>query len=111
MKNTIHIQWIFLFLLSTGLLAQNAPISTIGTLSTTGSTAIISITATNSNNIGSCNLQLNYDSTVTRATAVSTGPMLGGSLASDLSVPGKILLGWYISPGISLTGNPALFNI
>lgn len=111
MKNAFHIPWIFICLLSNSLPAQNAPITTVRTLSTVGSTAIISIGAANFSNISSCNLELHYDSTIARATAVETGPLLGGNLNSNLSVPGKISLGWYIYPGVSLTGEPVLFNI
>jgi hypothetical protein len=111
MKKVSLILWIFICLLSNGLLAQNAPITTAGTSSTVGSTITISITAANFSNISSCNLKLHFDSTIARATATATGPLLGGSLNSDLSVPGKISLGWYAFPGVTLAGNPVLFNI
>jgi hypothetical protein len=111
MKNTIHILWIFICLLSNGLLAQNAPITTAGTLSTVGTTITIPLTAANFSNISSCNLSLNYDQNIATATVVSTGLQLGGNLSTDLSVPGKISLGWYIHPDVTLPGDPVLFTI
>ncbi len=111
MNKAICLAWIIISLFSNELLAQNAPITTAGTLSTIGPTTVISITAINFTNISSCNLELVYDSTIARATSITTGPLLGGNLSSNLSVPGKIVLGWYTYPAITLGGAPVLFNI
>jgi hypothetical protein len=110
MRKFYTILSVFFWLLSIGLMAQNAPVVTIGTVSSYESTAIVPITASNFSNISSCNLELVYDSTI-RAVSIATSRELGGSLNSDLSVPGRISLGWFITPGISLPGNPVLFNI
>ena len=67
-------------LISIGIYAQNAPITTAGTIVSNGSTAIVPITATGFTNIGSCNLKLTYDPAIATPTAVTTGPLLGGSL-------------------------------
>jgi len=90
MKKAIHIQWIFLFLLSAELLAQNAPISTAGTFSTIGSTAIVSITAANFNNISSCNLELNYDPAIAGNVTLNYFlPVKGTVLLEILNMTGK----------------------
>jgi hypothetical protein len=111
MKKVYGLLWIFICLLPTGIVAQNAPVSTAGTVSTVESTITIPITAANFSNISSCNLSLNYDQGIATATVVAIGPQLGGNLSTDLSVPGKISLGWYIHPSMTLPGNPVLFNI
>ncbi len=111
MNRASCIVYILICLFSNELLAQNAPVTTAGTLATKDSAITISLTATNFSNIASCNLVLNYDPGIATATAVATGPLLGGNLDANLSVPGEIALGWYIFPAKTLTGNPILFNI
>jgi hypothetical protein len=111
MKYGFCVVGVVISLLFNGLWGQNAPISTAETLVSVESTAVISITAINFNNISSCNLELHYDSTIARATAVTTGPLVGDNLSYNVSVHGTIVLGWYVYPALTLGGDPVLFNI
>ena len=111
MKQFYLILWIITCIPAFNLSAQNAPITTVETRSTVGTSITLSITASGFNNIGSCNLKLFYDSTIATATAVTKGPLPGGNLSADFSVPGQISLGWYTYPGVTLPGNPLLFAI
>ena len=91
--------------------SQNAPVTTAGAFVTNETAITIPVTATDFNNIGSCNLKLTYDAAIVTATSITTGPLLGGSLASNLTVPGVITLGWYTYPGVTLPDNTVIFNI
>lgn len=102
---------LFLFLISVGIYAQNAPVTTVGSYAGIETTVTIPITVTNFNNIGSCNLKLTYNASIALATDVTTGPLLGGSLATNLSEPGIIVLGWYTWPGVTLPDSTVIFNI
>jgi hypothetical protein len=111
MKEKISAICGMIFLFCSGLIAQNAPIITAGTVVSTGSSFTVPVTVTNFNDIRSCNLELSYNSTQATALSVTTGPLLGGTLATNLSYPGKIALGWYTWPGTSLPDNTVIFNI
>ena len=111
MKKVFILLWIFLPFFTQYAYSQNAPISTVGTITSSGTTAIVPITAINFINIGSCNLELLYNPAVVSVTAVTTGPLLGGGLSTDLSVPGIISLGWFTYPGVTLADNSVVFNI
>ncbi len=91
--------------------AQNAPITMAGNVMGIGSTAIVPISVSDFNSIGSCNLKLIYDPSIVIATAVTKETVLPGSLASNISVPGVITLGWYTWPGSNLPDNTVIFNI
>jgi PKD repeat protein len=91
--------------------SQNAPISTVGTIITNGTMAIVPITAINFTNIASCNLKLLYNPAIVAVSSVTNGPGLGGYLSTDLNVPGTISLGWATYPGVTLPGNSVIFNI
>lgn len=98
-------------LIHVGIYAQNAPVSTMGFYAGNDPSASIPITVTNFNNIGSCNLKLTYDASIAMAMDVTSGPLLGGQLATNLSEPGIITLGWYTYPGLTLPDNTVIFNI
>ena len=102
---------LYFLLIHIGVNAQNAPITTVGSYAGNETAVSIPITVTNFNNIGSCNLKLTYDASIALATDVTSGPLLGGQLAVNLSEPGNIVLGWYTWPGLSLPDNTVIFNI
>ncbi|MCD4731771.1 MAG: hypothetical protein K8R74_14290, partial [Bacteroidales bacterium] len=87
------------------------PVTTVGSYTGNETAVTIPITAINFNSIGSCNLKLVYDASVALATDVTSGPLLGGQLATNLSEPGIITLGWYTYPGLTLPDNTGIFNI
>jgi hypothetical protein len=92
-------------------LAQNAPVSTAPVVTTLGNTVVAPITAINFSNIGSCNLKLTYNPAVATATMVTTGPLLGGNISTNLTIPGEISIGWYTFPANTLPNNSVIFNI
>jgi hypothetical protein len=102
---------LYFLLINIGIYAQNAPITTVGSYTGIETAVTIPITVINFNNIGSCNLKLTYDPSIALATDVTIGPLLGGTLASNINEPGVIVLGWYTWPGVSLPDNTVIFNI
>lgn len=111
MKKIILVTGIILTMTVQNLISLNAPISTAGTITSTGTTATVPITATNFINIGTCDLKLLYDPALVSVTNVTTGPLLGGYFSLDLSVAGIIYIGWFTSPGKTLADNSVIFNI
>ncbi len=111
MKNACFIPFVLVFLLTGHLWGQNAPVTRAGTWVTAGPIITLPVTASGFNDISSCNLTLHYDPAVATATAVTAGPLMGGTLSADLSEQGTIALGWYTYPALTLAGEPVLFNI
>jgi hypothetical protein len=101
------------------LSAEDGPISTLGTITTTASTAVVPITANNFNNIKNCTLTIRYDPSIVTPTSVTKGSVLNGTLNSNVSTtgvintPGVIKLGWLAPTGTvkSLSNGSVLFNI
>ncbi|MBV5314546.1 MAG: hypothetical protein JZU47_14700, partial [Prolixibacteraceae bacterium] len=93
--------------------AQNGPISTLGTVTTTGSTAVVPITVDNFINIKSCNLKISYDPAIGTPTGVTKGIGLNGTIALNLNTPGFINLAWNALTGSvsTLNNGSVLFNI
>lgn len=91
--------------------SQNAPISTAGVIETTGTSAIVPITADNFNNVASCNLRLYYDPAIATAINVTKGALLPGNLNVNVVTPGIVALGWYHSANVTLPSNSVIFNI
>ena len=91
--------------------SQNAPITTAGNIVSTGMTVIVPITAANFTNVASCNLRFSYDQAIVTAISVTKGPSLPGNLASNVTNPGLINLGWYHSANVTLPPNTVIFNI
>jgi len=111
MKSMFRWLCVLVYLSGNVLLAQNAPITTAGTIVTLDTITTVPIRASDFNDIGSCSLILIYDPAITNATSVTIGPLLGGNLNTNLSIPGQIILGWYAWPGITLPDSSVIFNI
>ena len=79
MKVIVSILSGLIYLNSNIIYSQNAPVTTAGAFVTNETAITIPITATDFNNIGSCNLKLTYDAAIVTATAITAGPLLGGS--------------------------------
>ncbi len=93
------------------LKAQDSPVFSTGTISTTASTTAVPITATGFSNITSGNLKLIYDPAVAIPTAVLKEPELAGTFDYNISEPGIIRIGWFTFPAVSLNDGSILFNI
>uniref|UniRef100_UPI00356896E6 cohesin domain-containing protein n=1 Tax=Mariniphaga sp. TaxID=1954475 RepID=UPI00356896E6 len=94
-----------------GVNGQNAPITTLGTVSSTSSEAIVPVKADGFTNISSCALKIVYDPLIATPTNVSTGVGMGGTFDVNLSTPGEIRIGWYSSSTVTLTNGSTIFNI
>ena len=91
-------------------MTQNAPVSTVSTVVTTGNTAAVSITATNIINIGSTNQQLLYDPSIATAVSVTMAPGVPSlNLDFNVTTPGVIRFGWAMWPGITLPDDSPIF--
>ncbi len=102
---------IFLAVMSQQVISQNAPVTTAGTVVSLTSSAIVPVTVSNFTNIVSFNYMMVFDPAILSVSAVITGPLLGGSVTADWSVPGSVNFGWYTYPGKTLPDNTVLFNI
>jgi hypothetical protein len=103
--------WVFIFVPCFSMRAQDAPVTTIGTISTFDSEVTVPVRVSGFTNIGSFGLQLSYDPEVAIATAVTAGALLGGNMNVNIELPGTIILGWYIYPGTSLPDSTVIFRV
>jgi len=116
-KKITLIIWILITLTSIRVNSQDAPIATIGTVSSYGTTATVPVTAANFNNVGSWSLRITYDPalvTVASVASVTLGPLLEVPFASldvNLQTSGQISMNYATYPGFTLSGNPVLVNI
>jgi hypothetical protein len=91
--------------------AQDAPVTRIPDLITPDSSLTVPVTATGFSRIGSCGLEIRYDTAVAAITSVTAGPLLGGGLGTNLTEKGRIILGWYAWPGVTLPDSTVIFNL
>lgn len=111
MRNLIPIILVVIALFSQKLNAQNAPVTTAGTVVSNANVIVVPITAAGFNNIGSCNLRLLYDPAIVSAIEVSMPPVMGEFLDYNVNTPGIITWGWFFPGGITLPDNSIIFNI
>ncbi len=113
MRIFVVVTYCFFYLLSGNMQAQNAPVLTAGVALTIGNQTTIPVTVSNFSNIGSFQLKLLYNTSIASAASMTAFPQLGGSLATNLNMPGIITISWFkTSPnGVSLPSNTTLFNI
>lgn len=111
MKKNILILGILAFLFIQNANTQNAPITTAGEIISYGTSATVSISVEDFISIGSANLKLAYDPDILIAIAVTKESILPGTLSTNISEPGLIILGWFTWPGVTLPDNTVIFNI
>ncbi len=111
MKKIISILGILIFCMALQVVSQNAPVTTAASVVSTTTSALVPVTVTGFTNIVSFNLKILYDPSVVSATAITIGPVLGGSLSTNLTVPGEITLGWFAYPGKSMADNSVMFTV
>ena len=99
----------FCFTLNVG--AQNAPVVTFETVSTSESTVVVSVTVDNFTGIKACDLKILYNQPVAKPMGVTKGTALGGTVNVNISTPGKIKIGWYAGTGVTMANGSAIFNI
>jgi hypothetical protein len=96
--------------------AQNAPISTIGTIYSAGTTAVVPITMNNFTNIYSINLKVVYSPGVATMTNVTLGSGISGQLSFNIlklnpNDPDTMTLGWFASSPTTLPAGTTVFNM
>jgi hypothetical protein len=106
---------LILLLFSLSLLrtsAQNAPVTTAGIATTTGSTVVVPVTVQNFTSIAGFSLKLGFNPAVGIVTAVTKGPWADGGIFSpgiDNST-GTITVAWFLDV-ITLPANTVLFTV
>jgi len=76
----------------------------------TGSNRFCSVTGQGLQTLG-FDLKLLYNSSIATATSVTIGAGMGGTLTTNLTVPGEIGLGWFTFPGVTLADGSVIFTI
>ena len=109
-KITISLLMVILSALT--VVAQYAPISTIGTVNSNLDSLVVPIRAINFTNVMNANLRILYDPAILTAIDVSLGnPAMGSFVSSDLTVAGVISISWFTSHGVTLSDNSKIFNL
>ncbi len=90
---------------------QDAPVSTIDKVVSYTPVVTVPVTVSGFSNVGSCNLQILYDPAIATCVSVNLGPGVAGGIATNLTVPGVIAIGWYTWPGIDIDDGSVLFDI
>jgi hypothetical protein len=111
MRIKITFLLLVLVLLSSGLDAQNAPVTTAGTVVSNATTIVVPVAVSDFNFIGSCNLRLLYNPAIVTATQVTVASGIPGQISFNVTTPGVISWGWFTYPGISLPDNTVVFNV
>lgn len=101
----------YLLFLASSVNGQNAPVSTIGTVNSYSGSAVVAVTAEGVSDIGSFSMKIQYDPSIAQAVSVIPGPLLGGSIAVNLNIPGQIFASWYTASGITLPGTADILSI
>jgi gliding motility-associated-like protein/uncharacterized repeat protein (TIGR01451 family) len=111
------LEYILCFLMvsgfTAGLFAQNAPVSTLGTISTSSATAVVPVTVNGFTDISACNLKVAYDVDIAILTGVTIGPDVNpsGNINVNTSVPGEVKIGWFGSVKATLPNGGIAFNL
>ena len=111
MKSISTLLSLFIIGIAMSISAQNAPKVTLGTVSTTATTAIVPITAVDFNNIIACDLRILYNPLVATPTSFDIGPEMEGNFSTNFNIPGVIIIGWYIGENITVSPGSTIFNI
>jgi hypothetical protein len=94
--------------------AQNAPITTAGIVTTTGTTVVVEVRVQNFNNIAGFSLKLRFDPAIGIVTSVTKGPWANiGNFATpniDNSL-GFVKVGWINTDILTLPANTVLFTV
>lgn len=94
------------------IVAQNAPISTIGDVTATGNNITVPVTAINFTNMASFQLQIIYDPAVVTCTGGALNPSLGGVFDYNIDNSGIAIFSWYsLFIGYTLVDDSEVFNI
>ena len=102
----------FCLISGVALMAQNAPVTMVGSLMDKGPVATVPVTVTGFSNISSFNLILEYDPAIATATGVVFNSGLsGGFPLTDVSQSGKVFVTWMSGADKTLPDGALLFEV
>lgn len=102
----------FLLLVSSTMRSQiNAPVTMAGFVVNPGPNVVVPVTVTNFVDIGAISLTLNYNVSIAQITSISPNVNLPGFTADWTTNPGRIIMGWYGSSGVTLPDNAHIVDI
>jgi PKD repeat protein len=111
MKPFTRIMLCFMLLYSITARNQNAPVTTAGTVVSQGPTVVVPVNVTNFIDIGAISLTLDYDFSIVQVTGVTPNTNLPGFSSNWTAVPGRLIMGWYGTSGVTLPDNEVLVDI
>jgi hypothetical protein len=111
MKTITNILICFLLMFSMIAKTQNAPVTTAGTVAGLGPTVVTPITVTDFIDIGAISLTMDYNFSIVQITGVIPNVNLPGFTADFTTTPGRIIMGWYATSGVTLSDNSVLVDI
>jgi hypothetical protein len=76
-----------------------------------GPNVVVPVTVTNFVDIGAISLTLNYNVSIAQITSISPNVNLPGFTADWTTNPGRIIMGWYGSSGVTLPDNAHIVDI
>lgn len=90
-----------------------APVSTLGSVSTYGSTVVVPVIVVSFDSIGSCDLTVEYDPLIVTPIAVTKEASIPGILDWGISTSGVLTWSWYMvgGEGLTLEDNSVIFTI
>ncbi|HNW76886.1 MAG TPA: cohesin domain-containing protein [Bacteroidales bacterium] len=91
--------------------AQTAPVTTVPHVQHPGPTVTVPVTVSNFNDIAAISLTLDYDQSIAIISGVAPNASLPGFTADWTSVPGRLVMAWYSTSGVTLADNSTLATI
>jgi PKD repeat protein len=111
MKPLLGLLFCLIFLCPFRPEAQNAPVTTAGNVLSPGPIITIPIRVTNFVDIGAISLTLDYNQSIVHITGITPNINLPGFTADWTTVPGRIVMGWFGTSGVTLPDNALLLSI
>jgi len=91
--------------------SQNAPVTTAGIVVNMGPNVVVPVTVTNFVDICAVSITMDYDFSIAQITGISPNVSLPGFTANWTTIPGRIIMGWYGSSGVTLPDFSHLVDI
>lgn len=104
--------WLFLVFLGPLLCsAQTAPVTTAPFLLVPGPDVTVPVTVTNFTDIGAISLTMDYNYSIAQVTGVTAHSSLPGFTADWTTIPGRLVMGWFGTSGVTLPDNAIMVEI
>ena len=104
---------VFLCLLFLTLFSQNAPVTEVSQVynPVVGGSVTVPVTVSNFEDIGSISLIMDYDPAVLTFQSALPGAAFNGLVVNGTTNPGRIIISWYASYGVTLADGAHLLDI